>query len=484
MCGKYDYIDVDNLEELPILDSKMRYLEFLGGIKTYRCFIVNKDLPRCDFYKNNLELIEPFLHPVYQNRGILVAQDNTFALPGFYIISYDKKYNSVADLPESLSIRTSYLIKQIIKIMKESLNVKYVNIYYEEKNTKSNNVHFWIMPKVNKEQLSEKLYDLNMKEYLYSFKLEETKSKIIEYNKIVQQELKIINYKKKDDELYNLYEPIEKKINLCISKHCFIKCKGCYNNFCHSKDISYKKVVDFLEYAKRNGLIKVTLSGGDPLAREDITKIIKKCFKLGLKVNLDTVGLTFINSSKIIGNKKTIKKFKNYKLLRKIDTIGIPIDGSNNDNITKFRISKDDLFDNQIKILELFERKKINVCVNTVYHKQNKNDMKKIYNILKKYSCVKKWQVFQYMPIGPLGKKNENEFCVNLIDFEKDARYFLRQKDKKFDIEFKCAKERAYNYMLVNSSGVAYKVDLKNNTEIFGNIDDKKTWSNILKNLF
>ena len=130
--------------------------------------------------------------------------------------------------------------------MKESLNVKYVNIYYEEKNAKSNNVHFWIMPKVNKEQLSEKLYDLNMKEYLYSFKLEKTKSKIIEYNKIVQQELKIINYKKKDDELYNLYEPIEKKINLCISKHCFIKCKGCYNNFCHSKDISYKKVVAFL----------------------------------------------------------------------------------------------------------------------------------------------------------------------------------------------------------------------------------------------
>ena len=70
-----------------------------------------------------------------------------------------------------------------------------------------------------------------------------------------------------------------------------------FNNFCHSKDISYKKVVDFLEYAKRNGLSKVTLSGGDPLARDDITKIIKKCFKLGLKVNLDTVGLTFINSS-------------------------------------------------------------------------------------------------------------------------------------------------------------------------------------------
>ena len=38
--------------------------------------------------------------------------------------------------------------------------------------------------------------------------------------------------------------------------------------------------------------------------------------------------------------------------------------------------------------------------------------------------------------------------------------------------------------MLVNSIGTAYKVDLDNNIEKFGNIGDKKTWNNILENLF
>ena len=50
-------------------------------------------------------------------------------------------------------------------------------------------------------------------------------------------------------------------------------------------------------------------------------------------------------------------------------------------------------------------------------------------------------------------------------------------------IEFKSAKQRSKNYMLVNSIGTAYRVDLDNKIETFGNIGDSKTWNNILKNI-
>lgn len=484
MNKKYDYVDVNKLEELPIISEDKRYLEFLGGNKKYRCFIVDKALPRCEFYKYNSDLISEFLQPIYKNRGIVVAQDNTFPIPGFYILSYEKQYNSIDELPTSLALRTTSLIQEIRKIMREKLKIKFVNIYYEEKNAKSNNVHYWIMPKTDKINSKDKLYELDMKSYLESFDLQDNKTKITEYNKLIRNELEKNNYKKIDNELYNQFEKVEKKINLCISNRCFVKCKGCYNNFCKEKEeISYERVEKFLEYAKINGLSKVTLSGGDPLAREDISKIIKKCLELDLKVNVDTTGITLLSDKKIFKQKETIPQFKDIKLLTKISNIGIPLDGSNNEIISKFRISDDNLYEKTIDLLEFFEKQNIKICINTVFHQGNMNDMKNIYEILKKYNCIKKWQVFQYMPIGPLGKKNELIFKVDAEDFEQQKEYFELLNNDKMKIEFKSAQQRSSSYMLVNSIGTAYKVDLDNKIETFGNIGDNKTWNNILKNL-
>jgi len=480
-----DFIDVEELDNLPKLSSDKRYLEFLGGTKKYRCFIVDKEYPRCDFYKEHLELIDKILYPIYKNRGIIVAQDNTFPIPGFYIISYDKQYKNITQLPESLMIRTTFLIKNIRKIMKEKLNIDYVNIYYEEKHTKSTNVHFWIMPKYENFDLNEKLYETDMSAYFRSFDFKKTKKKILKFNNTLRDELNKINYKKFDDELYNKIEPREKKINLCISKRCFITCKGCYNVPGKHKEISYKKVVKFLKYAKLNGLEKITLSGGDPLTRKDINKIIKKAYNLNLKINLDTVGLSFTKSRIISGYKKRVFKFKNINILKKIDSIGIPLDGSNNSIISKFRIYNGNLFNEMIEILELFNKKNIKICINTVLHKNNVSDIENIYKIISQYDCIEKWQIFQFMPIGIMGSKNADLYKIDKQAFDQARKKIEKiSRNSKILINFKSATERSYNYMLVNSDGVAYKVDLNNKIETFGTIDDKSSWDNIIKNLF
>lgn len=485
MKKNIDYVDVYDLEKLPKLQTNKRYLEFLGGTKKYRRFIVDKDYPRCDFYKEHLELIDEVLYPIYKNRGIVVAQDNTFPIPGFYIISYDKQYKNITEIPESLLIRTSNIIKIIRKIMIDKLKIKFVNIYYEEKATASTNVYYWIMPKCEKIDLTEKLYETNIKEYLNSFDFNKTRKEILKYNNIMRKELIKINYKKFDDELYNKIEHREKKINLCIAKHCFMTCKGCYNNFSKKEEISYKEVIKFLKYAKLKGLEKITLSGGDPLTRKDIKKIIRKCNKLDLKLNLDTVGLSLTKSRILPSTKEKIKKFSNLNILKKIDSIGIPLDGSNNVIISQFRVYNGDLFSEIIGILELFDKRNINVCINTVLHKDNLNDMENIYNVLKNYNCVKKWQIFQFMPIGILGSKNADLYKIEPEDFVKVRNKIEKiNKNGNISINFKSAKERSYNYMLVNSNGLAYKVDLENKIETFGKITDKSSWDNIINNLF
>lgn len=485
MNKNMNYIDIDNIKELPKISSENRYIEFFGGTKKYRCFIVDKDYTRYSFYREHLELIDKSLYPIYRNRGILVAQDNIFPMPGFYIISYDKQYKNITELPESLIIRTNHIIRCIRKIMNEKLKIKFVSIYCEEKNDEYANIHYCIIPKYKKLDLTKNLYEMNMKEYLNSFDFNKTKKDIIKYNNTIKKELLKINYKKFDDELYNKTELREKKINLCIAQHCFITCKGCYNNFCKKEEISYRQIIKFLRYAKSKGLEKVTLSGGDPLTRNDIRKIIKKCDKLNLKINLDTVGLTFIKARIIPSTKKKINKFSNINILNKINSIGIPLDGSTNDIISTFRIYEGNLFDEIIDILNLFDKFDVKVCINTVLHKGNLNDLENIYYILKKYRCVKKWQIFQFMPIGILGSKNADLYKIETNEFI-NAKENIEKLNKKNDIliNFKSAIERSYNYMLVNSSGLAYKVDLENKVEKFGEIKDISSWDNIIKNLF
>ena len=89
------------------------------------------------------------------------------------------------------------------------------------------------------------------------------------------------------------------------------------------------------------------------------------------------------------------------------------------------------------------------------------------------------------MSIGPFGSKNAVFYDIKMDDFFKaKERVEKISKNSNIVINFKSAVERSYNYMLIDSTGVAYKVDLDNKIETFGKIDDRFTWDNIMNNLF
>lgn len=407
-------------------------------------------------YVNIYEYESNGLHKIVLEKKFLCSINNSLK---FF---YNKQHQNIQIISKILVIIVSNIINCIRKTFIKNLKSKITNFHYKKVTSKA--TKGYLISKTN----------VDIKKQIKLFNIYKKKNKLLK-----------IQHKKTEPNLYKSNETKEKKINLCIAKYCFIKCKGCYNIFCNKPEISYREIKDFLKYAKSKGLVKVTLSGGDPLTRKDLKKIIKECNKLKLIINLDTVGLTFTKSRIVPATGKKIKKFSNLNFLKKINYVGIPLDGSNNDIISTFRIYKGNLFNEIIKELELFDKQNINVCINTVLHKQNINDFKNIYSILIKHKCVIKWQIFQFMPIGPLGSKNANLYKIDSNEFQKIKNQIEDlNKNGKITINIKSSKERSHNYMLVNSNGLAYKIDLNNNIEKFGKISNKDTWDNILNNLF
>ena len=272
-----------------------------------------------------------------------------------------------------------------------------------------------------------------------------------------------------------------KKINFCLAKECFITCAGCYNEFTNETPLETNEMLEFLEYSRQNGVKRITISGGDPLTMKDIEKIIKHADYLKLNVNLDTVGTAFLCKCQTV-NKNQIE-LKNLEDFKTIKMIGIPLDGSNNAIVNKFRVGRPDLFDEQIKIIKRLVENNLNVCVNTVVHKENYEDILNIFEKIKDVG-IKKLQLSQFMPIGPRGSKNKDLFYINDSQFKKVVSTINGIKNKcDFEIVAKSLKSRVKNYMLISSSGAAYKVDKRNRKVIYGEIKNKDTWYNIMQNL-
>lgn len=192
-----NYVDVYELSELPKLSGNYRYMDFLGGTKQFRCYVVPKELPRCLFMEKYREKLDEILQPIYIDEDICISQDASYALPGFYIVSFRKHYININDLDMRMFIKLSCWTKEIRSAMKIALNIDYVNIYYEEKTAKSANVHYWLMPIETINGEVPKLHFFPLKMYLEKFSLKDNYRKIKKYNNIMRKYIEDKNIKEK-----------------------------------------------------------------------------------------------------------------------------------------------------------------------------------------------------------------------------------------------------------------------------------------------
>ena len=274
-------------------------------------------------------------------------------------------------------------------------------------------------------------------------------------------------------------------LNIFVSQRCFLYCKGCYS---HSREekcgqmLESEKILNFLKYANKKGIKKLTVCGGDPLTRPDIIDLLKQIKEIGYYISLDTLGTSILKEVKI-NSKLVIPKTSAKDLARVVDMIGIPIDGSTKEIFSLFRPTKEEIVKQQIDICNELHKYGADICVNTVLHKGNVDDIFEIAKIVDSLEYVKKWQIFEFEPFGKFGKINKDLFEISEDKFlEIKDRIEKEYKDDR--IQFKNSKIRNKLYILIDNSGDAYlssTCNLKRN--IIGNIKEEKDWPKIVRYL-
>lgn len=250
-------------------------------------------------------------------------------------------------------------------------------------------------------------------------------------------------------------------LNISVARACFVRCDGCYNHFGRrSNTVGTDEIITFLAFARTKGIAKVTLCGGDPLARADLMLLLDEIRRLGYSINLDTVGTPIIGdaTTRFYGH-DVVRRVDAAQLAQLVDLIGIPIDGASNESIALFRSGRPNLLDEQMQIMAALNACNARICINTVVHKSNIKDIPSVLELIEPFDSVEKWQLFQFAPIGPLGYRNRERYSIT-------AEAFTRLKDQLHGIagesrfggrlEFKSNADRKGNYLLVDSDGLAW----------------------------
>ncbi len=244
-------------------------------------------------------------------------------------------------------------------------------------------------------------------------------------------------------------------LNLSVGRACFTRCDGCYNFF--GKSVSLPPngtILRFLDYAWERGVSKVTLCGGDPLSRPDIVPLVRSIKALGFHISLDTVGSNLLGPTQtIFYGRNVVAKIDARELAALVDVLGIPLDGISEDSIAKFRTGRPGILSEQLAILELLSRSDAKICVNTVVHKENAAEISSIGLLISRFAGVRRWQLFQFSPTGPLGFTNRERFEISPRRFSRLVRGLSIDG---VIIDAKSNARRKHSYLLIDSDGLAW----------------------------
>lgn len=243
---------------------------------------------------------------------------------------------------------------------------------------------------------------------------------------------------------------------------CPCLCPGCYNFF-PDKHVPLNDIIEFISKLNESlRLPKVTLSGGDPLLSEGISYFINKLVDLGISVSLDSVGSIFL---------KGIDKDLLFSLQR-ISLLGLPLDGTSDETIQLFRQKMS--FAESMMIIEKSKIIRKSICINTVVHSGNIKEIKDIALIVNNHTHISRWQVFQYMPIGPRGFKNRMKYAIGNAIFldlvESISKLDIRES---LAIDFKSIEAREDKYLILGADGLLWLPQNGPERIVLGSIYDK-----------
>ncbi|HOI25612.1 MAG TPA: radical SAM protein [Caldisericia bacterium] len=162
-----------------------------------------------------------------------------------------------------------------------------------------------------------------------------------------------------------------------LTSRCNLACKMCYINLSASdqevenKELTANQWIELAREARDEGMLYLTLTGGEVFLRPDLELICTELSKLGLIISIAT-NATLIKS-------ESIKWIRSIPLL----TFSVSIYGASEESYYHL-CGKENVFDTTMKTLELFMQNSIPFKVKTVAAKSNKAELTKIFDLLNK----------------------------------------------------------------------------------------------------
>lgn len=176
---------------------------------------------------------------------------------------------------------------------------------------------------------------------------------------------------------------IVRRVNWSISNACPMICKGCYNPFV-AGTIGLADAQRIVNKLAKHGTTSVMFTGGDPLLWEHIGELLAYAKGLGLTTGLDTTG-------------HTSKPVELANIAPNVDSFGLPLDGSTEEIVRKFRRGPRSSIVEQVQaVLSELDGLDAHVRVHTVVHRGNITDLGKVAGVLGEHRSVRQWALYQF----------------------------------------------------------------------------------------
>lgn len=256
-----------------------------------------------------------------------------------------------------------------------------------------------------------------------------------------------------------------------ITPKCTRKCEFCYGSK-REEELNTKDIFYIIDILNDIGVKVIDITGGEPLIRKDIAKIIKYIKSKNIAVCLST------NCDRYKENRNTILEY--------VDALGIPIEGSNksiHDRLRGYGNFKSIMF----SLNDAFSNSNIKFRINTVITNQNYFDLGNIEMVLDAFKeKVVYWKLYELIIYPP---KRQN---TNLIVRDgKGVKNHLNKLGRFLGtdkIVFDTLETRNRGYFLIKPNGAVF-IPILNKIPpeeyIIGNIliDPEKVITNWKKNV-
>jgi MoaA/NifB/PqqE/SkfB family radical SAM enzyme len=238
---------------------------------------------------------------------------------------------------------------------------------------------------------------------------------------------------------------------------CNLSCAFCFRS--RSQPVPTAAGFILIRLLKLGGIKDLVFAGGDPSLRPDLPLLVDETQKLGIRVEVQS-------------NMQWVTK-PFLRLLSLVDRVGLSLDSANPEIHDQLR-GKHGNFKRVIEILRILQSLKRTVRLHTVVVSKNAKKLADMAAIVNKFSCIERWSLMEFSPIGD-GAANSENLSISREHYISVCEELCRQIERPLIVKLCTNEDKHGAYAMLRSDGEIYGTvfkpgNRKSHFETFGSI--------------